>query len=75
MGDCDDCTRVVLQVPLKPRHGFCVKMVRRLVQKKDVGLLEKEAAERHAATLSTRKHVNNLVAGRAAERVHSKLQV
>ena len=40
---------------LKPVDALRVKVVGRLVEKKDVGLLEQEAAQSHTAAFATRE--------------------
>src|SRR5262249_17244842 len=51
MRDGDDRARVLGQVPLEPRDGLGVQMVRRLVEEQEVRLLEENSAERDAALL------------------------
>ena len=75
MRDRDDGARVLLQVPLEPRDRLGVQVVRRLVEQQQVGFLEEQAAERHAAPLAARERGHVGVAGRAAQRVHRDLQV
>ncbi|OPZ82777.1 MAG: hypothetical protein BWY76_02606 [bacterium ADurb.Bin429] len=74
MGDGDNRARVLLQVPLQPRHRLGVQMIRRLVEQEDVRLGEEQPAERHAAPLAAGEDVYRRVARRAAQRVHRDFQ-
>ncbi len=46
---------ILLEMLLKPVDALRVKVVGRLVEKKDVGLLEQEAAQSHTAAFATRE--------------------
>ncbi len=74
VGDRDDRPRVFRKVMLQPFHGFGIEVVGRLVEEKDVGLLEKQAAESHAALLASRENLDLRVAGRAPKGIHGELQ-
>ena len=74
MGDGDDRARIGLQVMLEPGHRFRVEMVGRLVEEQQVGLLQEQAAERHAAALAARERRHRRLGGRAAQRVHRELE-
>ena len=67
-------TLVLLQVLLQPVYRLGVEVVGRLVQQQDVGLLQKQAAQSHAAALASGQLGYLLVLGRATQRVHSPLQ-
>ncbi len=54
MGDGDDGARVVPQEVLQPFHGLRIEVVGRLVEEEQVGVLEEQPAEGHAASLATR---------------------
>jgi hypothetical protein len=54
VGHGDDRAGVALQVVFQPGHAFGVQVVGRLVQQQDVGLLQQQAAQGHAA-LSRRR--------------------
>ena len=75
VGDDQDRARVAAQMTLEPGDGLGVEMVRRLVEKEKLGLLEQELAERDAAPLAAREAIGRPVVGRAAERVHGLLDV
>ncbi len=61
---------VVLEELLQPQHRLGIQVVRRLVEQQQVGRLEQQAAQRHAATLAAGKHVHGHVGIRALQRVH-----
>ena len=65
---------VRLQVPLEPRDGLGVEVVRRLVEQKQVGCGEKQAAERDPAALAARERRDVPVAVGEAERVHRAVE-
>ena len=70
MRDGDDGAFVFLQMMFQPGDRFGVQMVGGLVQKQNVGLLQKQAAQGHTAALAAGKNFHGRVAGRAAQRVH-----
>ena len=53
--DRDDGARVVLEEPLEPRDRLGVEVVGRLVEQQQVGRLQQQPAERHAAPLAARQ--------------------
>ena len=61
---------VVVQELLKPQHAFGIEMVCRLVKQQQVGRFEQKAAQRHAAALAAREHVDRHVGVGALQRVH-----
>ncbi len=73
VGDRDDRARVLLQELLEPGDRLRVEVVGGLVQQQEVGLLQQEAAERHAADLAAREGAHVRVARRAAQGVHRDL--
>ena len=66
MGNRDDGTLVGLQVLLQPEHGLCVQVVGGLVEQQQVGLLQQQLAQCHAAALTTGEVGDGHVSGRAA---------
>src|SRR5262245_18293971 len=58
----------------EPGHRFRVKMVRRLVEKQNVRLLQQQTTERYSSPLSTRKHLDRGVAWRTSESIHRHFQ-
>src|SRR5436190_18048998 len=42
VSDCDNRSRITLQVMLEPRDRFCIEMVRRFVEQKNVRLLQQQ---------------------------------
>ena len=52
--DNDDRAGVLGQRLLEPRHGLNVKVVGRLIEQQEVGVLEQDLAQCHAAALTTR---------------------
>ena len=61
---------VVPQELLEPEHRFRVQVVRGLVEQQQVGRLEQQAAERHAAPLAAGEVVDRFVGVGALQRVH-----
>jgi hypothetical protein len=74
VGDADHRPRVILKGALEPGHALGVEVVGRLVEEKEVRLLEKDPAQRHPALLSAREVGHRRVAGRQPEGVHRHLQ-
>ena len=70
----DDRTLVLLEVLLEPVNRLGVEVVRRLVEQQHVGLLQQQTAQRHAAPLTARKHLDRLVGVGAAQGVHRTLE-
>ena len=52
VGDRDDGARVLLEEALQPLDRLGVEVVGRLVEQEQVGVLEQQPAERHAALLA-----------------------
>ena len=75
MGDRDDGAGVLAEEPLQPLDGLGVEMVGRLVEQEQVGVLEEQAAERHAALLAAGERRDVGVVGRAAQGVHRDVDV
>ncbi|CAL9518780.1 hypothetical protein SUDANB114_03767 [Nocardiopsis dassonvillei] len=73
--DRDDGARVLGQVLLQPVHTLGVEVVGGLVEQQQVGLLQQELAQGHAALLATGELGDGGVAGRATQRVHRLLQL
>ena len=59
-----------MQELLEPQNRFGVEVVGGLVEQQQVGGLEQQAAQRHAATFATGKHVHRHVGVGALKRVH-----
>ena len=66
---------VVVQELLQPQHAFGVQVVGRLVEQQQVGRLQQQAAQRHAAALAAREHVDRHVGVGALQRVHRLRQL
>ncbi len=75
MRNRDHGTGVLLQVLFEPEHTLGVKVVRGLVEQQQVGLLQQQARERDAATLTTREVLHHGVGGRRAQRVHGLFEL
>ena len=75
MGDRDDRALVRLQVLLEPEHALGVEVVGGLVEEKEVGLLQQELRERHAAALTTGELGDRLVARGRAQGIHRLLEL
>ena len=54
----DDGSGIILQVLLQPGDGFGVQVVGGFVEQQDVGLLEQQAAQGHAASFATGNDVH-----------------
>ncbi len=52
MGNGDDRARITLQVMFEPRHRFGIEMVGRLVEQKNIGLLQEQPAQCNAAAFA-----------------------
>ncbi len=65
---------ILAQVLLEPVDAFGVEVVGWLVEQQHVGLLQQQAAQSHAAALAAGQCVDNLVVGRALQRVHGTFQ-
>ena len=72
--DGDDRAGVVLQKPLEPGDRLRVEMVRRLVEQQEIGRLQQQPAQRHAAALAARQRRDIGVRRRQAQRVHRQLE-
>ena len=59
---------------LEPRDRLGVEVVGRLVEQQQVGTLEEQPAERHAAALAPRERLDRGLGRRASERVHRDLE-
>ena len=75
VGDGDDRARVGREVLLQPEHALGVKVVRRLVQQQQVGRLDEELAQRHAAALTTGEDRHRLVRRGAAQGIHRLIEL
>jgi len=74
VGHGDDRALVFLKMVLEPGNGLGIEMVRWLVEKKDVRLLEQQPAERHAPLLSAGNHLDQGVSVRTSQGVHGHLK-
>ena len=75
VGDSDDGTLVGGQVLLQPQDRLGVEVVGGLVQEQQVGCLQEQLAQGHAAALATRQDGDVRVRRRAAQGVHRLLQL
>src|SRR5688572_11175558 len=75
VGHADDGARVLLEVPLEPRHGFRVEVVRRLVEQQHVRLREQQPAECDAAALAARQLRDLGLPRRQAQRVRRDVEL
>ena len=75
VGDGDDRARVGREVLLEPEHALGVEVVRRLVEEQQVGGLDEELAQRHAAALTTGEDGHRLVRRRAAQGIHRLIEL
>ena len=70
MGDGQHRAGVVLQELLQPQHALGVQVVGRLVKQQQVGRLEQQAAQGHAAPLAARKDIHRRIGVGALQRIH-----
>ena len=75
MRDGDDRARVLGEVPLEPRDGLGVEVIRRLVEEQQVRLLEQDLAQRDAALFAARDLRDVRVRRRQAQGVHRDLEL
>ena len=75
VGDGDDGAFVLLEVLLQPVDALGVEVVGRLVEQQDVGLLQEQAAEGHAAAFAAAEVGHQLVLVGTAEGVHGAFQL
>ena len=75
VGDGDDGARVLVEEALQPLDRLGVEVVGRLVEQEQVGVLEQQPAERHAALLAAGQGRDVGVVGRAAQGVHRDVDV
>ena len=73
--DRDHGSRKALQELLQPLHALGVEVVGRLVQQQQIRLGQQQPAERHAALLAAREHVDLLLPRRQAQRVGRDLEL
>ena len=65
---------ILLQVLLQPVDRLGVEVVGRLVQQQDVRLLQKQAAQGHAAAFAAREYLDALIRVGTAQGIHRTLQ-
>ena len=75
VGHGNDRTGEILEVPFQPRHGFGVQVVGRFVEQKDIGILQQQAAQRHAALFTTGDDGNGRIPRRAPQGIHRHLKL
>jgi hypothetical protein len=75
VGDRHDGALVALEMTLEPSDRLGVEVVRRLVEKQEVGRREQEPTERHAPPLAAGERRDVAVAVGQAERVHRAVEV
>ena len=75
MRDGDYRAGILLEMLLEPVDRLSVKVVGRLVEEEDIGLLEKETAEGNSTAFTTREGGYFLVVGRTLERVHRAFEL
>ncbi len=75
VSDGEDSTGILCEVLLEPENAFGVEVVSRLVKQEQVGLLQKQLGQRHAALLTTRQVGDGVVPGRGTQCAHRLLQL
>ena len=74
MSNRDDRARVTLQMMFEPRYRLGIQMIRRLVEQKNIGLLQEQPAQRNPATFAAGQDFHRRVRRRTAQRIHRHLQ-
>ena len=74
VGDRDDASGILRQVLLEPGDALGVEVVRRLIEKQQIRLLQQDPAERNPALLTAGEVIDALAGRRKAERVHRQLE-
>ena len=74
MGNCNDCSFVLLQVRLQPLYALCVQVVCRLVQEKHIRLLKKQSAQCNPSALSAGEVFYQCIGRRNHKGIHCALQ-
>jgi hypothetical protein len=62
-------------VQFQPGHALGVQVVGGFVKQQDVRRLQQQAAEGHAAALTTGEHIDLGIRLRAAQRIHGDVQL
>ena len=75
VGDGHNGAGVLLEVLLEPLDALGIEVVRGLVEQEEIGLLQKQLAQGHAALLTTGEHGDVGVAGRASQGVHGLVEL
>ena len=75
VGHGDNGAEVLGEVPFQPVHTLGIEVVRRLVEQEQVGLLEQQFAEGHAASLAAGEVRHPPVARRQVHGVHGDLDL
>ena len=75
VGDDHHRARIGAQMLFQPRRRLGVEMVGRLVEQQQIGLAQKQLAERDAAALAARQLGDVGFLGRAAQRLHRHLDL
>ena len=75
MSNGNNSTRVVMQMFFKPGNSFGIQMVCRFVQKQNIRLLQKQAAQSNTSPFTTRKNINHLIRRRTTQSIHCKFKI
>ena len=70
VGDDQDGARIIAQMAFEPHYQLGIEMVGRLVEQKQIRLLEEEFAERHATPLAAGELRHVGIIGRTTQRIH-----
>ena len=73
--DGNDSALIIVEMSFQPRDTLCVKVVCRLIQKKDIWLLQKETDKSNTSTFTTRDNVYRCIRMRTAQGVHCHFQL
>src|SRR6185369_12415854 len=74
MGNGNNGALVALQMLFEPGNGFRIKMVGRLIKKKDIRFLQKKPAESDPSLFATGKNFYRRIPVRTPEGIHGHFQ-
>ena len=75
MGDENDVTLVIDQMFFQPCHAFCIKVVCRFVEQKDVGLFKQQPRQRNPAFLAARQADHASIPRWATQCIHRQFEL
>ena len=75
MGYKYDVALIIDQMLFQPSHGFCIKVVGRFVEQKNIRLFKQQTRKRDSTLLTTRKARHGAITWRATQSVHCKFKL